>query len=140
LLKNTTNAMAPELGKAISHLLFDLSGRDALKFIENVGYGFASGFLSQNDIPIPKEALSGAGGSSGAAGPSSSGGREFNPITGQFLDAEKLPEMSPMTQQEKERAAERLFVLFERFVHSTLSSIALDAACQAHRTPRRTRN
>lgn len=116
LLKNSTNPLAPELRKSISHLLFDLSGRDATKFIENVGYGFASGFLFSNNIQIPEGALGAAGtGSSGAAA-ASSAGKEVNPITGQFLDAEKHPDMPPMTREEKEREAERLFVLFERFV------------------------
>ncbi|KLU88012.1 hypothetical protein MAPG_07001 [Magnaporthiopsis poae ATCC 64411] len=114
LLKNSTNPLAPELRKSISHLLFDLSGRDAMRFIENVGYGFASGFLFSNNIEIPEGVLGAAGtGSSGAAG-TSSAGKDFNPITGQFLDSEKHSEMPPMTQEEKEREAERLFVLFER--------------------------
>ncbi|EJT73913.1 hypothetical protein GGTG_07767 [Gaeumannomyces tritici R3-111a-1] len=112
LLNNSTNPLAPELGKSISHLLFDLSGRDAMKFIENVGYGFASGFLFSNNIEVPDGALGAAGSSSGTA--SGSGGKDVNPITGQFLDAENLPEMPAMTQEEKEREAERLFVLFER--------------------------
>ncbi|KAL8393595.1 hypothetical protein RB595_003365 [Gaeumannomyces hyphopodioides] len=112
LLRNSTNPLAPDLGKSISHLLFDMSGRDAMKFIENVGYGFASGFLFSNNIQIPDGALGAAGGSSRSA--SGSGGKDVNPITGQFLDAENLPEMPPMTQEEKEREAERLFVLFER--------------------------
>jgi len=39
-----------------------------------------------------------------------------NPITGQLLQMEEQVEMEEMTQEEKEREAERLFVLFERFV------------------------
>jgi hypothetical protein len=38
-----------------------------------------------------------------------------NPITGQRLDAESEgPDLSQMTDEEKEREAERLYVLFER--------------------------
>ncbi|KAL7945103.1 guanine nucleotide exchange factor [Trichoderma barbatum] len=109
LLKNSTNPMAPALRDAISHLLFDLSDKDASKFVENVGYGFASGFLFQNNVPIPASASStfNAGDSTGAQ-------RLVNPITGQFLDQEKVSEMPPMTEDEKLREAERLFVLFER--------------------------
>lgn len=41
--------------------------------------------------------------------------REVNPITGQFLDEEDQgPSLADMTDEEKEREAERLFVLFER--------------------------
>ena len=76
------------------------------KFVENVGYGFASGFLFQNNIPVPQNAVGADG-----AGPS---GRPVNPITGQFLDQESGPDLPEMTDEEKEREAERLFVLFER--------------------------
>lgn len=40
---------------------------------------------------------------------------DVNPITGQRVDAEpEGPDLSQMTEEEKEREAERLFVLFER--------------------------
>lgn len=106
MLRNSTNAMAPQLREAISHFMFEMSDKDASKFVENVGYGYASGFLFQNNIPVPGNA---AGGDSG------SGSRAVNPITGQFLDRETGPEMPEMTEEEKEREAERLFVLFERY-------------------------
>lgn len=106
LLRNSTNPVAPELRKAISHLFFDMSDKDAGKFIENVGYGFASGFLFQNNIPIPE--------GSSVGGAAEGNTRDVNPITGQFRDAEKFPDEPEMTDEEKEREAERLFVLFER--------------------------
>lgn len=111
LLKNSTNPTAPALRDAISHLLFDLSDRDASKFVENVGYGFASGFLFQNNVPIPASA-------SEAFSTNDSEGqqRPINQITGQFLDQEERREMPEMTEEEKEVEAERLFVLFERLV------------------------
>ena len=42
-------------------------------------------------------------------------GVEINPVTGQRRDMENAPEVE-MTEEEKEREAERLFVLFERYV------------------------
>ncbi|KAM7206991.1 Guanine nucleotide exchange factor [Rhypophila sp. PSN 637] len=118
LLRNWTNPMAPEFRKAISHLYFDMSDKDAGKFIDNVGYGFASGFLFQNNIPIPE------GSSSSASGEASTGKmRDVNPITGQFRDAEKVPDLPEMTDEEKEREAERLFVLFERLKKNGLISV-----------------
>lgn len=112
LLKNSTNPTAPALRDAISHLLFDLSDKDASKFVENVGYGFASGFLFQNNVPVPA-AATGNFSKNDVSGIRKS----VNPITGQFLDKEKFADAPEMTQEEKEREAERLFVLFERFVH-----------------------
>ncbi|KAK0387134.1 hypothetical protein NLU13_5447 [Sarocladium strictum] len=109
LLKSSTNPAAPKLANSVSHLLFDLSGKNAARFVENVGYGYASGFLFQNDIPIPESA-------SQALSVDDTHGekRPVNPITGQFVDTEKLADAPEMTQEEKEREAERLFVLFER--------------------------
>ena len=109
LLRNSTNPITPELRKVISHLLFDLSNKNAEAFVTNVGYGFASGFLFENRIAVPESARQGqsAGGAEGS-------GRAINPITGQFLDAESVPDLPAMTDEEKEQEAERLFVLFER--------------------------
>ncbi|KAI1431362.1 guanine nucleotide exchange factor [Xylaria sp. CBS 124048] len=102
LLKNSTNPMAPELRNTISDLLFDLSDKDASKFVENIGYGFASGFLFNRNIPIPQNASEAF--SSGPARP----GRLFNPVTGQALDSERHPDEPEMTEAEKEREAEKL--------------------------------
>lgn len=109
LLKNSTNPTAPAIREAISHLLFDMSDRDASKFVENVGYGFASGFLFQNNVPIPASASEAF-----SKGDASGEQKPVNPITGQFIDAEKHEDLPEMTEEEKEREAERLFVLFER--------------------------
>lgn len=106
LLRNSTNALAPQLREAISHFMFEMSDKDASKFVDNVGYGYASGFLFQNNIPVPKNATDGD-----ENGTSS---RPVNPVTGQFLDQESGPGLPEMTEEEKEREAERLFVLFER--------------------------
>ncbi|KAJ0373243.1 hypothetical protein COL26b_008602 [Colletotrichum chrysophilum] len=115
LLRNSTNPMTPQLRDAISHLLFDMSDKDASKFVENVGYGFASGFLFQNNIPIPANASE--------AFSSGDGQRHVNPITGQFIDKEKDVDVPEMTEEEKEREAERLFVLFERQVCSPMHTV-----------------
>lgn len=40
--------------------------------------------------------------------------KDINPITGQYVSSEKQPDFKDMTDEEKEREAERLFVLFER--------------------------
>ncbi|KAI1766134.1 guanine nucleotide exchange factor [Hypoxylon sp. FL1150] len=106
LLRNSTNAMTPQLRETISNLFFDMSDKDASTFVENVGYGFASGFLFSRGLPVPQNASE--------ANAQGTATRPINPITGQFIDAEKQPEGPEMTEEEREREAERLFVLFER--------------------------
>jgi hypothetical protein len=118
LLKNSSNPTAPALRDAISHLLFDLSDRDASKFVENVGYGFASGFLFQNNVPVPASASATFEKNDSIGMP-----KPVNPITGQFLDMQKFADAPEMTEEEKEREAERLFVLFERLVRYFVSEM-----------------
>lgn len=109
LLRNSTNPVTPALRDGISHLFFDLSDRDTSKFVENVGYGFASGFLFQNNVPVPSSASEAF-----STGDDAGAQKLVNPITGQFLDMENPAQGPEISQEEKEREAERLFVLFER--------------------------
>lgn len=106
LLKTSNSPMSPKIGLVISHLFFVMSDCDGSKFVENVGYGYASGYLFQHNIPVPANANATFDGSQ----------RPINPITGQFIDREEPDDLPPMTDEEKEREAERLFVLFERYV------------------------
>jgi hypothetical protein len=110
LLQLSSSASAPNTREHISWLLFMLSDSDAERFVLNIGYGYASGFLLTHNIPLPK---------SSDMPSTSASSRPINPITGQTLDSEP-PAGDPfagMSQEEKEREAERLFVLFER--HAT---------------------
>ena len=105
LLQLTTNPVTPHLRESIFGMYYELSSKDPTTFIENIGYGYAAGYLMSHSIPVP--------------GSSSAGGAQddtpFNPVTGQRLDKESFVDSEPdMTQEEKEREAERLFVLFER--------------------------
>jgi hypothetical protein len=128
LLRLSSNPSTPQVREAISSLLFELSGKDARNFVQNVGYGFASGFLFQHNVPIPENALEAwstsesEGSAARASQDSRNLERKVNPITGQLLDMEETVEAEEMTQEEKEREAEKLFVLFERFV-SIMSSV-----------------
>lgn len=108
LLKNSTNPLTPHLRETISDLLFEMSDKDPTTFVNNVGYGFASGFLFNRNLPVPDTE---AGSSSDVGGGAS---RPINPVTGQFLDREQHPDLPEMTEEEQEQEAERLFVLFER--------------------------
>ena len=107
LLKFTTSALTPRLRDVIPLTLLELSENDTMKFINNIGYGYASGFLMRNNIPIPEDYTK-------KTMLNSTEGTLVNPVTGQRLDAEPKEEGPPMTNAEKEREAERLFVLIER--------------------------
>lgn len=108
LLRLSNSPTAPQLKETILTLLFELSDKDAMVFIRNVSYGYAAGYLMSHQIGIPQAA--------GDAGfqATTVNGQEINPITGQRRDMEPTQDEQEMTDEEKEREAERLFVLFER--------------------------
>ncbi|KAF8475846.1 guanine nucleotide exchange factor [Kalaharituber pfeilii] len=112
LLNLTTAALAPRARVIAGQLLFTLSDSDASQFINNVGYGFASGFLVSHGIPVPKSAMEENATIQGGEWE----GTPINPVTGQTLSAEQRDQkpLEEMTDDEKMREAERLFVLFER--------------------------
>ncbi|MCJ1312640.1 hypothetical protein MMC25_006315 [Agyrium rufum] len=117
LLRLSTTARSPILRDSILNLLFELSGQDPTKLTQNIGFGYASGYLWRNGMEIPTGVV--RGGDEGG----SVDGLDINPITGQRRDAED--ESDPMegwTDEEKEREAEKLFVLFERFTTHFRSS------------------
>lgn len=105
LLRLSTTVF-PKLKTVISELMFVLSGKNAENLTKNIGYGFAAGLLASRGMEIPQS----AGEAFATFDP------EVNPITGQRFDAEPKDAGPPMTKAEKEREAERLFVLFERYV------------------------
>ncbi|KAM0329153.1 hypothetical protein ACHAQA_004449 [Verticillium albo-atrum] len=105
LLKLSNNPMTPKLGDVVSHLLFSLSDKDPSRFVANVGFGYASGFLAKNNIAVPDDMAE----TSDAVAK-----RPVNPVTGQFVDSERVVELPEMTEDEKLREAERLYELFER--------------------------
>ena len=110
LLRLSTSPMAPTMRENISSLFFELSNKDATSFVKNIGLGFASGFLLTHNVPIPENAME-----AWSSVPNTNGSVAINPVTGQRLDAEPAHEDVPMTAEEKEREAERLFVLFDRY-------------------------
>ena len=115
LLRLSTSAVAPNVREGISSLLFEVSNKDATLFVRNVGYGFAAGFLMTHNLPVPDNALKGEDESEAPGGRITTiDGKEINPVTGQMRDMEPQDPGPEMTGEEKEREAERLFVLFER--------------------------
>ncbi|GAA5796269.1 hypothetical protein HPULCUR_001639 [Helicostylum pulchrum] len=72
------------------------------KFTQQVGYGNAIGYLVNKGIAMETPTTD------------ETEEKDINPITGQYVSSEKQPDFKDMTDEEKEREAERLFVLFER--------------------------
>lgn len=109
LLRLSTSAVSTNVKEPLSNLLFDLSDQDSAKFVENVGFGHASGFLHNHNLPTPRllDCTSNKDGQDGTI-------PDVNFVTGQNI-ADELDNVGPeMTEDEKMREAERLFVLFER--------------------------
>ena len=110
LLKLATTPVAAQVKEGVSSLLFELSDQDPATFVRNVGYGYAAGYLMTHHISVPEASLRQDLG----ARVTSVDGQEINPVTGQRRDMEPPDPGLEMTDDEKEREAERLFVLFER--------------------------
>jgi hypothetical protein len=109
VVKLGASSLAPELRDCTLTMLFHLSNKEPTQFVRNVGFGNAAGYLAGKGIKISQEDLQSRSAIAAAEA-------AINPITGQRIDAEPAVEMPPMTLEEREREAERLFVLFERFV------------------------
>ncbi|KAF1958174.1 hypothetical protein CC80DRAFT_558968 [Byssothecium circinans] len=113
LLRLSAALAAPNLRQIVPALLFELSDKDVQRFVHNIGYGYAAGFLQINGLQLPSGELDGdaEGGNNDKA---TNETVEVNPVTGQTRDMEPELHIPEMTDEEKEREAERLFVLFER--------------------------
>jgi hypothetical protein len=119
LLKLSTGPY-PNLKTGISELMFVLSGKDAENLTKRIGYGFAAGFLASRGMEIPQSAREAYATNTEEDGLDAA----VNPITGQRWASEPKDNDPPMTMEEKEREAERLFVLFERSVHRPILLIS----------------
>lgn len=108
LVRISTGAVTPPLKKALAHMYLELSAGNPKDLIHNVGFGCGVGLLRALGMPVPPLDTD--------DGESAGGSSEVNPITGQRRDMEPRQTLPEMTGEEKEREAERLFVLFERSV------------------------
>ena len=124
LLRHFSSPLAPNLRESVSSMIFDLSDKNPTTFVRNVGYGFAAGYLATHNLAVPDDAMEkwntrGSGDTEEDLGlkvTTSADGKDINPVTGQRRDMEPMDLGPDMTDEEKEREAEKLFVLFERFV------------------------
>ncbi|KAH8115763.1 guanine nucleotide exchange factor [Phellopilus nigrolimitatus] len=99
----------PQLKDAVGELLFIACDSDAQALSGQIGYGNAAGFLFNKGI-LSAPPSGSSSGASAVTDPS------VNPITGMIQ--REQPSEPEMTDEEKEREAEKLFVLFERLEKS----------------------
>ncbi|KAG2236730.1 hypothetical protein INT48_000728 [Thamnidium elegans] len=102
MIRLMTSTMMPLTRDGVCEMLFVLCDKDANKFTQQVGYGNAIGYLVNKGIAMETPTAD------------ETEEKDINPITGQYVSSEKQPDLKDMTDEEKEREAERLFVLFER--------------------------
>ncbi|KAH8146121.1 uncharacterized protein LAJ45_09811 [Morchella importuna] len=122
LLRLTAAAVAPGLRDHVAELLFELSGSSPERYVQNVGYGYASGLLVSRGLDGGGLGAGSVGSGSVGVGEGEGKGkgkereREVNPVTGQWVEMEAArgDPFEGMTMEEKEREAEKMFVLFER--------------------------
>jgi hypothetical protein len=96
------------LKDAVGEMLFAICDSDASTLSAQVGYGNVAGYLFNKGVMnAPTQ--------SSNATLTTPSGAPINPITG-TLQAEPAP--SDMTEEEKEREAEKLFILFDRLEKS----------------------
>ncbi|KAG8889079.1 hypothetical protein FRB98_005828 [Tulasnella sp. 332] len=110
-LRMMASVYFPKLKDSIGEMLFALCNSDANMMGAQLGYGNIAGFLFNKGImappPPPKD-------SGGAAGDYIPDDPDINPITGSKYKPEGPDPLAGMTDEEKEREAEKLFVLFDR--------------------------
>lgn len=111
LLRITIDPVLRTTRNIIFDVFWKLSHESPDEFVGNFGLGYASSFLASHGIAFPE--------SVNTTQPSTKGnnsGPAVNPITGQYVQYEQQQPnpVDEMTEEEKERDAERMFVLFER--------------------------
>ena len=124
--------MLPNTAYGVGELIYNLCDRNPTTLCTTIGYGNASGFLQNRGELIPPPAMSTKktkSSSTGTSSPRPSGSwdrpkstRPVNPITGAF-DVPADSKAVEMTEEEKQREAERLYVLFDRMAKSGVMEV-----------------
>ncbi|CAE6429147.1 unnamed protein product [Rhizoctonia solani] len=115
-LRLMTSVYYPTLKGAIGEMLFALCGSDGQALSAAIGYGNAAGYLYNKGIMAPP--------------PASSAGDDVNPITG-TRQAPSGPSLADMSDEEKQREAEKLFVLFDRMERMGMAKNPIREAFQS---------
>lgn len=137
LIRLLSSVYFPRIQNCAGELIFAICDSEATTMSHQIGYGNAAGYLFNKGI------LSAPPGGSGSAGPSRSpngtagapggganAGAEINPITGTVYEEIDTKDLDEMTEEEKEREAEKLFVLFDRLEKRGFTQNPIRAAQQ----------
>lgn len=108
LIRLMSSVTLPRTARAAGELLLALNDGEPKRMTETIGYGPCAGFLMNTGLAsaLPSSAI-----------PTDAQGRSVDPITGEYeptAEERARDEINNMTEEEKEKEAERLFVLFDR--------------------------
>lgn len=124
LVRLMSSILLPNTAFGVGELIYNLCDRSPEKLVRTIGYGNASGFLQNRQElippPPPVEEDEAAETTTASGDGASAAAHRINPITGAY--DQKQPEGPPLTEEEKEREAERLYTLFERMAHTGVIS------------------
>lgn len=113
-----SSVLLPNTAYGVGEFLFNLCARDPTVFSTTLGYGNAAGFLQNRGELIPPPAMPDRPRASTKSAPT----RPVNPITGAY-DPPRAPDEPQMTDDEKAREAERLYVLFDRMAKTGVMDV-----------------
>jgi len=115
LVRLMSSLLLPNSANCAGELLYNLCARDPTTLATQIGYGNASGFLqNRGELVPPPPILTPPPSAKRKGSKGDAAGRTVNPITGAYEDERAGADEDAMTEEEKEREAERLFVLFDR--------------------------
>lgn len=149
LIRLLSSVYHPRLASSAGELIFVVCDNDSGIMSAQIGYGNAAGYLFNKGILSAPPASSsskgkerahieeidddddeGIDGAEGQEGDAEGDKPTINPITGTFFQKRDRGILDEMTEEEKEREAEKLFVLFDRLEKSGVASNPIRQAMQ----------
>ncbi|GAA5890693.1 hypothetical protein JCM8208_004964 [Rhodotorula glutinis] len=124
LVRLLSSILLPNTSFGVGEFLYNLCDRSPEQLSRTIGYGNASGFLQNRGELIPPPPLEDDDGKTGP---------RINPITGAFdsRSTAATDDEPPMSDEDKEREAERLYTLFERLQRTGVMSTPANPVEQA---------
>lgn len=139
LLQITIDPVLRTTRNIIYDIFWKLSSESPDEFVSNFGLGFASSFLASHGIAFPESVSTDAPTSDQLRERLEEVQQNVNPVTGQYYEFEKTQERQrqaqneyeEMSEEEKLRDAEKMFVLFERLKSNNIIHVENPVAVAA---------